>query len=98
MITQTKKFYYVESKEDHIILALTDLRAGPLPLVFNHKGAYRVFRVERIDDLIDALTDYDNLPKLEHNVKMGLLYWDDAWNNTKNCSLDYVFKLLSGAV
>ncbi len=78
MITQTKKFYYVESKEKHITVTLEDFPDGPLPLVWNNEGLYGVLTVDRIDATIFELTDYNNLPKLDRNLKIGQLYWDNT--------------------
>lgn len=93
MKTQIKKFYYVESKGDMINMLLSDFPDGPLPLVWNNQGAYGVIRIERIAAMIEELTDYNNLPKLDRNIKMSMLHWDETVKNSKNNSLNHVFKL-----
>ncbi len=97
MITQTKKFYYVELKQNLMTVTLEDFPNGPLPLIWNNQGAYGVIRVERIAAMIEELTDYNNLPKLDRNIKMSMLHWDDTVKNSKNNSLSHVFKLFCGA-
>lgn len=78
MITQTKKFYYVESMKKQITVRPEDFPDGPLPLVWNNQGLYGVIRVEIINNMIQQLNDLASLPKLESNQQAGLLHWDEA--------------------
>ncbi len=78
MITQTKKFYYVEAKTDHITVRPEDFPDGPLPLVWNNRGLYGVICVGIINNMIQLLSDLASLPKLEKNQQGGRLHWDDA--------------------
>ncbi len=80
MITiQTKKFYYVESKEDYIDVTLEDFPDGPLPLVWNNNGLRGIISIVKIINMLDFLKDAANLPKLEKNStrKGFVIHWDD---------------------
>lgn len=93
MITQTKKFYYVESKKDFIIVILEDFPDGPLPLIWNNQGLSGLVRVERVANMIEQLKDDANLPKLDENKKVGGVHWDTLQLTAKGTH-QALFKLL----
>ena len=93
MITQTKKFYYVESKGDHINVTHKDFPDGPLPLMWNNQGLIVVVTVDRVEAMIDGLTNYGNLPKKDRNPNIGQLFWDDLQQGKGNPLRPYIILL-----
>ena len=93
MITQTKKFYYVEAKKEHLRVTLEDFSDGPLPLVWNNQGLYSIIRIETINSMIEQLSDHASLPVLEMNKNAGVIHWDDALPHHHN-DMNRILKLL----
>ncbi len=94
MITQTKKFYYVESDKYRIRVRREDFPDGPLPLMWFNQGMCSVIRVEIINNLIQQLNDLASLPKLEVNQQGAVLHWDDTYTVTSTGARGAVDKAL----
>ena len=71
---QTKQFYYVETDKLEIIVTLAMFDSGPLPIVWNVKGLYKIVRVETVRDVFLFLTDRT---EWQPNPKLAL-HCDDS--------------------
>lgn len=71
-----KQFYYKESKVTPLIVGDT-LNLGPMPLIWNLNGLYRIISTQQVENRIELIRDHKNIPIL-NKFEVDLFNWDEG--------------------
>lgn len=73
-----KRYYYAETEKSSTLNVKKGLNLGYMPLIWNNVGLYGIISREKVENMIQLMTDQSKLPVVERINRNGTFYWDEA--------------------
>ncbi len=76
----THKFYHIETKKSSAFNVPLNFfkEHGPLPILWNCAGLFRIIPLERVANMYESLKDYENLSPIARTKHVSTFYWESG--------------------